>query len=307
MSGKILIMSSVLGILGIISLAGFNFISPANSKLVDSNEKEVTRSVEEELLFQYNQPEILESQNISALSSSSLLDIEIKIDDQDVEYESFELAIHYRDEKNNIDLPLLTTYGSLKDTYADIHYTLYSTKNSDYPYLLFYSGQAGDEYNTVGALILFSSTKKIGELFLNDGNRINAELIEIVPNKITVKEAIMCHQSIQTTIAFNEQGLERMEGFFPVNTLYPNNDYVPDPSHKSGYTIQNELIVSLEVNNRTKTYKEGETITITPQWVDFDMQIIFLKVNEDKVSMELDKYKMIPMVQSMYGAKCEMG
>ena len=244
---------------------------------------------------------VIENQKLNALTHKSILQIELTDDAPDGNYEPFRLNIFYKNEETGNTVSLVKTFGSFVDTYADIHYQLIATGQADAPYLIFFSGQAGDEYNIPGRLVLFSKTKKIAELQLHDGNRINSKIIEIRPDWIKVKEAILCHQTIETTIAFSKDGLQRLEGFFPTNTVYPNAEFLEN----GVYELKSDLEVS--VAQKSKIYKAGESITMTLQWIDFDLGAVFLKINEVSTYMTLEQFKTHEMVQSMAGAKCEMG
>lgn len=256
---------------------------------------------EQKEIVQGHQVEVLEKQNLHELSQSSLLHIDLKKNEDDGDYEPFRLDITYQDQSSGVVIPLVNTYGSLVDTYADIHYQLMTTGQSDAPYLLFYSGQAGDEYNTAGVLVLFSETQKIAELQLNEGNRINAKIVEVRPDWIKVQEAVICHQPIQSTIAFSRDGLHRREGVFPNDTVYPTQN----DSENGTYELKTDLEVLTDVG--AQVFKAGETITMILQRVDFDRDIVFLKINEAEVSISLEAFRSLELVQSMAGAKCEMG
>ena len=250
-------------------------------------------------------PVVLENQNLNKLSESALLQIDLIRNNDDPDFDSFEVAFSIKNKEKESPIQLLKASGSFKDSYADILYTLFETGNSRAPYLLFYSGQAGDEYNTPGSLILFDKEKKIATLPLHDGNRISAELLDIQPGLIKIKEAIICHQAIHTTIAFSELGLERQEGFFPVNSIYPDNGEVPESSSLNTYQLKSDFEVT--IGKKLKIFKPGEKITLALQWVDYNLGSVFLKVNEKEAYMELEKFKAHEFIQSMYGAKCEMG
>ena len=262
--------------------------------------------VGENIQILYNKKtKIIEHQNLENFSGSTLLQVNIEQTTDDPEYAPFDVVISFKNGTTGELIPLMNTYGSFKDTYADIHYTLIETGIQAAPYLLFFSGQAGDEYNTPGRLILFDKEKKISMLELNEGNRINAEIVEIQPGMIKVKEALMCHQPIISTIHFSQKGLKRDEGVFSQNSVYPNNGQLPELSKRTLYTLKSKLEVT--VDGQHKIFDVGDQIQMTLQGVDFNLGVVFIKVNEVQASMTLEKYKAHEFVQSMYGAKCEMG
>ena len=254
-----------------------------------------------------NNNSILEQQNLENLGPSNYLDIQLNINEEDGMYKEFNLTIRYKHKTTGENLPLIQTFGSLVDTYAPITYTLLKTDLSNSTFLLYYSGQAGDEYNTDGKLVLFSPTRIVANLDLNGGNRIDSKLIEVLPSTLKIREAFMCHQEIISEINISENGINRAQGLFPDNTFYP----IPDNSDLSKnaqlevYELRTDLVVTYQ--GQQKKYSKGTKVSMQLLQVDHTVEEIELIINGEKVTMPVDNFKMHRFPQSMHGAKCEMG
>ncbi len=254
-------------------------------------------------------PALLEGPTKVKEAKSRFLTFQFQDIEKISEEEIGQLRVSYKGLKTNV----LDAEINLQTAYDAPSYVLMYTGRRDYPFLLYYSGQAGDMVNVSGSMVLFHPTTQANKPFMvEQGNRVNSQFVKWEGNSLTILESLYCFIRVETTFSITDNGIERISGQFRDSFQFPSKDeleYVDDQV-KEMMTLESDLLL---FPKRSSTVSEGQIfpmgtpVTIELIEVDFRKQMVCVKVNGKKGWLLLETFKELKLITDSISSGCHTG